>query len=317
MDEGLAVGTVLARPGQRVAGGIPVPGLETALPVVVVRGGGPGPTVCITAGVHGAEYVGIEAAIRTANGLDPRTLRGTVVVVPVANPPAFAARSIYVCPLDGKNLNRVFPGSTDGSASERIAHALFTEAISRADAHVDLHGGDLNEALVPFVIYSREAAPRVVARSRAMAEAFGLRYVVAGSIPGAAFAAAAAAGIPSILPEAGGQGVLDEVMVGLHLRGIRNVLGLLGMIPAQPHAVEAPVAVSSFVWVRSEYAGLFYPRLRVGAEVASGEPAGEIRDWYGQTLARLTSPASGVVLFVVTTPATNPGDPLFAIGVTG
>jgi len=311
------VGTVVARPGLRVTGTIPVPGLEGVIPVVVVRGLDPGPTACITAGVHGAEYVGIEAAIRTANGLDPRTLRGTVVVVPVANPPAFAARSIYVCPLDGKNLNRVFPGSADGSASERIAHALFTEAISRADAHIDLHGGDLNEALVPFVIYSRDASADVMARSRAMAEAFGLPYVIEGSVPGAAFAAAAAAGVPSILPEAGGQGILDEAMVSLHLRGIRNVLGLLGMIPEKPGPVEAPVLVSSFVWVRSEHAGLFYPRVRVGAPITSGEPVGEIRDWYGQTVAHLSCPASGVVLFVVTTPATNPGDPLFAIGVSG
>lgn len=311
------VGTAHAQPGTSAQGTMPVPGLEVALPVVVVCGTVPGPVLCITAGVHGAEYVGIEAAIRTASDLNPESLRGTVVVVPVANPPAFASRSIYVCPLDGKNLNRNFPGRPDGSASERIAHALFAEAISRADAYIDLHGGDLNEALVPFVIYSSEADPGVVARSRSMAKVFGLGYVIESALPGAAFAAAAAAGVPSVLPEAGGQGILDEAMVELHLRGIRNVMGLLGMVPEKPEPAEMPVPVSSFVWVRSEHAGLFYPSVRVGARIASGEPAGEIRDWHGRTLAHLNSPASGVVLFVVTTPATNPGDPLFAIGVTG
>jgi predicted deacylase len=113
---------------------------------------------------------------------------------------------------------------------------------------MDLHGGALNEALVPFAIYAAGAAPEVVARSRAMAEAFGIRYLVEGSATGAAFVAAAAAGVHSILPEAGGQGIPDEAMVQLHLRGIRNVLAYLKMIPQAHEPAEAPVRVSSLMF---------------------------------------------------------------------
>jgi predicted deacylase len=311
-----AVGTAMAARGERAFGVIPVPGLDVALPVAVLHGRQPGPTVCVTAGVHGAEYVGIEAAIRTIHALDPRVLRGTVVVVPVTNPPAFAARAIYVCPLDGKNLNRVFPGRPDGTAAERIAHAVFTAAIRRADAYIDLHGGDLNEALLPFTIYHGGAAPEVVARARALAEAFGIRHLVEGAVEGAAYVAAAAAGIPAILPEAGGQGVLDPAMVRVHTRGVGNVLRALGVLRGRPAPVRPPVRVWAFPWIRSAHAGLFYPQVRVGDRVQTGQRVGEICDWFGRRLADVTSPATGVVLFVVTTPATNPGDPLLAIGVT-
>jgi len=292
-----------------------VPGVAVRLPVVLLRGVQPGPTLAITAGIHGGEYVGIEAAIRAAAGLDPAALRGTVIVVPVANPPAFAARSIGVCPLDGKNLNRVFPGRPDGTATERIAHTLLTQVVRRADAYVDLHGGDLHEALEPFVLYHKGAAPAVVAKSRAMAEVFGLGYLVAGGLPGAAFEVASSAGIPAILPEAGGQGILDERMVGLHVRGIHRVLSHLNMLGSAPEDIGAPVPLSECVWVRSSSAGLFYPSVHAGQHVAAGQAAGEIRTWFGERIATLSTPAAGVVLCVATAPVANPGDPLFAIGV--
>jgi predicted deacylase len=314
--ETYAVGTAVAARGERAFGTIPVPGLDVALPVAVLHGRRPGPTVCVTAGIHGAEYVGIEAAIRIIHTLDPQRLRGTVVVVPVTNPPAFAARAIYVCPLDGRNLNRVFPGAPEGTASERIAHAVFTAAIARADAYIDLHGGDLNEALLPFTLYHGRAAPEVVARARAMADAFGIRHVVDGVVEGAAYAAAAVAGIPAILPEAGGQGVLDPAMVRVHTRGVVNVLRHLGVLRGRPARGRPPVRVVAFPWIRSAHAGLFYPRVRVGDRVEAGALVGELRDWFGRPLTEVTSPASGVVLFVVTAPATNPGDPLLAVGVT-
>ncbi|MDR7543085.1 MAG: M14 family metallopeptidase [Armatimonadota bacterium] len=315
MRGSLTVGTATASPGTRAHGALSVPGVAVRLPVIVLRGSAPGPTLVITAGIHGAEYVGIEAAIRAAASLDVAALRGTVIVVPVANPPAFAARAIGVCPLDGRNLNRVFPGRPDGTASERIAHTLLTQVIRRADAYVDLHGGDLHEALEPFVLFCQGAAPEVVAKSRAMAETFGLGYVVAGGLSGATVEAASSMGIPAILPEAGGQGILDERMVGLHLRGIHRVLAHLDMLGSVPEAISAPVPVSEFLWVRSSSAGLFYPSVSAGQQVSAGQAAGEIRDWFGERIASLSTPAAGVVLFVTTTLATNPGDPLFAIGV--
>lgn len=314
MNANYVVGTASAGPGEKGFGTLEVPGTGVTMPVAVIQGRTPGPCVSITAGVHGAEYVGIEAAIRTIGSLDPLVLSGTVIVVPVVNTPAFSSRSIYVCPLDGKNLNRVFPGSPEGTPSERIAHTLFASAIRGADAYIDLHGGDLNEALLPFTIYFGGADPEVVARSCAMAEAFGISHIVEGSVAGSAFEAASAAGIPSILPEAGGQGILDEAMVAIHLRGIRNVLCMLGVTRGAVEPTAPPVRVKRFLWLRSDHLGFFYPRVAVGDRVAEGEVLGETRDWFGRQLVLVTSPAEGSVLFLVTTPATNPGDPLLAIG---
>jgi len=314
MNANLVVGTASAGSGEKGFGALEVPGTGVSMPVAVIQGRTPGPRVCITAGVHGAEYVGIEAAIRTIGGLDPLVLSGTVIVVPVVNTPAFAARSIYVCPLDGRNLNRVFPGSPEGTPSERMAHTLLASAISGADAYIDLHGGDLNEALLPFTIYFGGADPEVVARSCAMAEAFGISHIIEGSVAGSAFEAASVAGIPAILPEAGGQGILDESMVAIHLRGITNVLCMLGITPGVAEPPARPVHVKRFLWLRSDHAGLFYPRVAVGDRVVEGEVLGEVRDWFGLRLALVNSPGDGSVLFLVTTPATNPGDPLLAIG---
>ena len=119
------------------------------VPVVLVNGAAPGPRVAVTSGIHGAEYVSIAAHRRVAMELDPALVRGRLVSVLVANPAAFAARSIYVDPLDGRNLNRVFPGDPAGTASERLAWWIHEHVMRGSDAFIDMHCGDMNEALVP------------------------------------------------------------------------------------------------------------------------------------------------------------------------
>src|SRR3954447_16903375 len=126
-------------------------------PVVTVAGAKPGPLLFVNAGVHGGEYPAIESVIRLGNLLDPQTIAGTVVLMPVLNLPAFRTRTPFVCPIDNVNPNRVFPGSPGGSYSEQMTHALINEFVIHADAYVDLHGGDIPEALVPFVICRSEA----------------------------------------------------------------------------------------------------------------------------------------------------------------
>ncbi len=120
-------------------------------PVTTVTGASPGPVILVTAGVHGGEYPAIEAAIRLTTSLDPAALRGTVVIMPVVNLPAFWSRSMFVCPIDGLNPNRMFPGHPDGSYSEQLVYALTTELIAHADAYIDLHGGDIVEDLVTLL----------------------------------------------------------------------------------------------------------------------------------------------------------------------
>ena len=313
----LEVGTLRAEPGTKVTGFLDVPGTPMQMPATLLCGTEPGPFLSITAGVHGGEYPGIEAAIRTAAALEPATLRGAVIIVHIVNVPAFQGRNIYICPLDGKNPNRVFPGNPEGTASERLAHALFTQVIARADFYVDLHGGDINEALVPFTIIMETGDPAVDARTLELARVYGIRYVIRGRVAGGTYAAAAQRKIPAILTEAGGQGVLEEEPLQIHLRGLRNVVRHLGIGAGHPDPVEPITVLSKFHWVTSDQRGLFYPTIEPGDRVERGQEVGETRDYFGRPLGKITAPAGGIVLVTVTTPATNPGDPLFAVGAPG
>ena len=170
-------------PGQLVHLDVPVPAgtsdPATSIPVTVFHGAVTGPVLALTAGVHGFEYPPILAAQQLLNRIDPRELRGTVILVRIANVPAFEQRVPYVNPFDRQNLNRVFPGKVDGSQSERIAWALTTEVIRRADVHVELHSGDGAEWLEAFAgIYGGPLASSQYAMSRQMGLAFGFQNVV-------------------------------------------------------------------------------------------------------------------------------------------
>jgi len=158
------------------------------------------------------------------------------------NLPAFRTRTPFVCPIDNVNPNRVFPGDPRGSYSEQMTYACINEFVVHADAYVDLHGGDIPEALVPFVICRSEAGLAdskpcdVAARSKEIAMAFGLPYVLTVSKPvqpstgQSSYAAAAEKGVPSILAEAGGVGQLQEEAAELLVNGVVNVMRHLGMI---------------------------------------------------------------------------------------
>ena len=222
----LQVGSFTAAPGEKRYGveEFVVEGQPYRLPLWLVNGAEEGPTLVVTAGVHAAEYASIAAALDFGRSLDPASVRGRVIVVPVTNLPAFAARSIYVCPLDGKNLNRVFPGDAAGTASEQIAAWVFGNVIRQGDYYVDLHGGDLIEALVPFTIFFRTGDDRVDHVSLEMAKAFGIDLLVCSETPGSTFCAASRAGIPSILAESGGQGIWSPADVGRHTSGLNRLL---------------------------------------------------------------------------------------------
>ena len=316
----LQVGPLRAGRGEKSSGFLPVPGLDVELPVTLVNGETVGKRVAVTGGIHGAEYPGIEAACRLAKLLDPKEVMGSVVVVHVSNPPAFFGRSIYVGPIDGKNLNRVFPGNPEGTASERIAHAIFENIIKGSDFYVDLHGGDMIEKLIPFTIFCGEGDPDVVRVSKEMAKAYGIPYAVASAGAGGTYGTAARAGIPAILAEAGGMGVLDEESVELHLEGLDSVLKYAGClrpettISGKGSRQRDVVFLGSFPWLRSDTRGMLHLEVDVGHKVTKGQHVGEIRDYFGRVLKELEAPATGIVLFTVTSPATNRGDPILAVG---
>ncbi len=312
----IAVDDVVAARGQRATGVVEVDlGPATVdVPVVVVNGAMPGPRVGITAGIHGAEYVSIAALRRTVLAVDPVEVAGSIVASIVSNPAAFAARSIYVDPLDGRNLNRSFPGDPAGGPTDRLADWLYTRIVRPSDRFVDMHCGDMNEALVPFVGMEEIGDPRVDAVTWRMAEAYALDHIVVGPSPGTTTTTAARAGIAAILAEVGGQGRWPEGDVALHAAGLRRALHAAGVLP-EPGAGprRASVVRAEDVWLRSDTTGFWHPAVEVGEWVGSGHRVGEIQDAFGTVLQTIDAPVGGVVLFLVTSLAMNAGDPLLAI----
>src|SRR5437667_11257281 len=178
----LTIGSATARPGQAASGFIEVPaGVDAPAPspITSVRGAQSGPTLALLAGTHGSEVAPIVALQRVRATIDPAVLRGTVLIVHVANMPSFLGRTVYYSPIDGKNLNRVYPGKADGTVSERIAYAITNQIIERADYLVDIHGGDGNESLRPYSYWSPLGLnARADSIAREMALAWGSDHIV-------------------------------------------------------------------------------------------------------------------------------------------
>jgi predicted deacylase len=288
-------------------------GTATRLPLFVINGAQPGPTVVVTAGIHGSEYVGVEAAYRLALGVDPAALRGQLIVAPICSMTAYAKRATYIAPPDTKNLNRCFPGSADGSFAEQLANWIFETLIRRADAYLDLHGGDLNEALVPFSIVKRSSDAALDARSLALAESFGIAEIVVSEVKGSTVSAASDAGVPAVLAEIGGQGVWSEAEAARMLAGLHSALAHVGVLGTASSRPPARI-FEQFSWLRSDHDGLFRPAVKVGDTVKAGQHLGHVADFLGERVQDAVAPHDGVIMFLVTTLAMNAGDPLLAVG---
>jgi predicted deacylase len=313
----LSVAGLRAAPGERTTGyaSVELGDRVVRVPVILVKGARPGPRFGVTAGIHGAEYVSIAALSRVAMSIDPERLTGSLVAVPIANPAAFAARSVYLNALDGRNLNRIFPGAEAGLPGDRLADWLLRTIILPSDRYLDMHCGDMNEALASFTGWEETGRPEVDAVSRSMADAYGLDYVVLGSLPGSTTTAAAMAGIPAVLGEVGGQGLWPAADVDRHAAGFVRALAAGGVLPDVDPTPPAPSRyLGHDTWLRSEVDGCFHPTVSVGAEVSAGQVVGEVRDIFGAVRRTVEAPIDGVVLFLVTSLAMNEGDPLLAIG---
>jgi len=312
----ITIGPLSAQAGTRVTGLVPVDVGATTLevPVAIVHGSRPGPRVGVTGGIHGAEYVSIAALREVVLGLDPSAVTGSIVALLTASPAAFAARSIYVNPIDGLNLNRQFPGDPNGSPTQRLAHWITTEVIAGSDAFVDMHCGDMNEALDSFTGILDTGNPSVDARSRELAEAYGLRHLLIAKTTGTTLAAAGAFGIPGVLGEVGGQGLWPPDHVALHAAGFRRVLRAAGLVedaPTQPgHRTEL---LPNEAWMRATTTGYWHPAVGVGDRIHAGMEVGEVQDAFGNVLERPAAPIAGVVIFLVSSLAMNAGDPLLAL----
>jgi len=318
------VGSITAQPGERVSGFLEVPaGVDagTRIPITIIHGQQPGPVLAVVAGVHGYEYAPVVALQRLPAWLSPQEISGTVIFVHIANLPSFLHRTIYYNPLDGKNLNRVFPGKADGTQSERIAYVLMQEVIARADFLVDLHGGDGNEALRPYTYWVNSGNAAVDAQSQQLALAFGHDHIVIDTSrpndPARAVTCANTAitrGKPAITTETGLLGSSEERWVAQVERGVVSVLRHLRLLPGEPTRVEHPLWIDRWEVIRSEVAGIFYPQVEKNQSVARGTLLGTLTDFFGKKIGEVRAPFAGVVLYVVATPPVSAGEPLAMIG---
>ncbi|MEJ2854216.1 MULTISPECIES: succinylglutamate desuccinylase/aspartoacylase family protein [unclassified Saccharothrix] len=311
----LSVGKLSATPGTKVRGSVPVDlgTLTVDVPLVLVNGGRPGPRVVITAGVHGGEFTGIDAAHRLAARLDPAEVRGQVLLCLVANPPAVYGGRLGTSPLDGVNINRVFPGDPEGGPTERLAAWLFATLVEGADAYVDLHAGRIDEFLRDFVGYRLSGNPDLDAKTAGMARVVGYDDVVVGlhADDGNSHAAAVRRGIPAILIETGQRGERDPRVAE---RLVDTLLRLLDFI-LTGEDVEAPPA-REWVWagfVSAEATGLWYPTVTAGDDVTEGQVIGRITDPADGTDHEVRAPATGRVFYGMHGLTVVPGTDLVAI----
>ena len=293
------LGNFRAEPGEKKIGYICIGNGEFELPVTVLNGKEAGKTVLVTAGIHAAEYVGIQSAIESADHLQVEKIAGTVVIVKVINRQAFEQRSGSEGFEDGVNLNRVFPGKPDGSQMERLAYAIEKELFPGVDFYIDLHSGDSYERLTPYVYYAGVARESVVEQSREMAEQTDVPYMVRSCVAkGGCYNYAASLGIPSVLIERGQMGGWTLEESHSTRRDVRNILCHLGVYLGQKdYRNYYPLEVKDVSYQAANQAGLWYPSKMPGDMIQQGEILGMVKDYNGNILEICRAEYEGVILF--------------------
>ena len=323
------VGTASAARGARATGVIHVPpGSDPGydIPVAVIHGARPGPALAVVSGAHGTEYTSIIAvetlmAAGTTPAIDPSTLSGTVILVPIVNLASFEKLTPHVNPVDNKSMNRFYPGTPGGTQTERASYAMTKELVGKCDHLIDLHGGDLDENLRPYSYWTVTGNQKQDEFSRGMVIAFGLDHIIISSDrpkdPNASRFlenTASTRGKASITAEAGRSGPVESGDVALLVRGIRGVMSYLKMTTAAPPPNPNPIWIDQIFTVSAEQDGVFYPEVGRDARVTKGMRIGTVRDYWYKTLAEISSPASGIVMFVRAVPSLKKGDTIANIG---
>ena len=295
---------------------------ETFIPVSVIKGALPGPTVLMVAGVHGYEFSPILAAQRLADEIDPEKLSGELIIVRVAHVAAFEGRSPYVNPNDRKNLNRSFPGKADGTQTERIAWALSSKIIPAADFVLDVHSGDGAEWLDAFVgVYGGPLSSDYQSAFQ-FAEAMGFPNIVRYSMNTqeqvdrrrSLNRQAVAQGLPTILVEIGQNGSRKPDHVEAIVSGVKRGLSTLGML--EPSGIAAEKPLRYFEGTQSvpvSHSGIWTPNVAKGRYLESGEILGTIRDYDGRLVETVTASVSGFTIYGLAGPPVRAGESIATI----
>lgn len=319
----LKVGDVSASRGTKATGAIHIPdGADKGvdIPVSVIHGREPGKTLALIAGTHGYEYTSILALQRLLPQVDPGRMKGSLILVHMANPETFYGRRIYFN-QDGKNLNRVYPGKKDGTLTERIADLITREVIDQATHVIDMHSGDGNESLRPYSYWMTGNDPAVDAQSKELNLAYGLDHIVVDhsrpkDVKDSRYTAMTGVlrGKPSITAESGGLGLTDDASVNIHLRGALSVINHLGIMLAPSVKVEKPVWIEKSEVLTAPETGVWENVVDQRDAVVAGTLIGRVKDASGRVIGEVRAPFAGVMLYVVATPPITKGEPVGFVG---
>lgn len=286
---------------------------EVALPVKLICGARSGKTLVVTAALHGDEFEGVRAVLDIFAELDAADMSGTLITVPVANPPAFW-KGTRTSPLDDGNLARLFPGKPDGTPTEVIAFHLGESIIARADFFLDLHSGGVKLIMPSMVGYdANDTASRDAAMTFGAPVAWAHRTIP----PGRTISFAASRGIPWLYTEARGAGRIDARDLQMFTSGIRNLLRHLKILPgavlASPPArlLQGDGNIdSSIVATRP---GFLIPAVELLEDVKASQELGRTVDALGQVVEVIRAPRDGTVAMIHVFPVVQPGEALFLV----
>jgi predicted deacylase len=302
-------------------------GSDVTIPVAVLAGARPGPTLVVAGGVHGDEYAGWAVLRALLPSLDPAALAGTIVGLPIANPFALYVESpVNTLDYEYMNLNRIWPGQAGGYLSQQMAHVIFDGCLKHADYIIDIHDGG-RDLLARYLIIAGtpEVRARVQPQALQMARWFGQGYPIRDmelgeaeirmGRRGALYEAAGAAGIPLLMPELGGGGRVDPALVAQGVTGTRNVLIGLRMIAGAMEGADRPQPmVRSSDWVQPRRGGFTISHVGLGDVVEEGQDLGAVMDPFGRVAETLRAPYRSVLLDVRHVTAVHPGDLMYHCG---
>lgn len=277
---------------------VSVPGTKLQYPETVIYGAQEGLRVTVSAGVHCREYVGIQAVIELAGSLDPKDICGELHLVHAFNYDGLICRCSDVFPSDGKNLNRVFPGSSCGTDSERLAAFLEEAIIRRCDCIIDLHSGGGYEYLTPHVYFHGAAAPEVCARSQELAMHVNVPYAVRSTAKNGFYSHAGTCGVPAVLIERGCCGLWSGQEAAQDIADVKNILRYIGVLCDGVSAVcRAPSVFTRGEYIDAPMSGCWYPARKTGDTIRAGDSLGRICDIFGRTLHEEFAKSGGVLLY--------------------
>ena len=283
------------------------------IPVTVLHGVRPGPTVTILGAIHGDELTGPSACTHLLSNaftdigkeLDPNKLAGTIRIVPVVNLPGYRGKSRYF--PDGRDLNRQFPGDLKGSTTRRVAAQIVRNLIEDSDAIIDLHSAAKGRSNMPQI-----RADLAHVGTNLLAKSFGIEIILDSKPPrGSLRKFANSLDIPSITYEGGGADLLDHESVKVAIHGVLNSLRIMKMIPGKPNRPKFRVLASGSSWIRAGEGGLLDMFVSAGTLMKSGEVVASISDPATPGLTvDIVAPEDGLVIGAATNPFTSAGMPV-------